>query len=150
NGSRTRRSLITQYWATIVRVYNDIFRVMPIHWRLLIIHAIMGVFPYRSARSIRTRLYRLVGIDIDVSTVIYARLNIWGGESVYANLRVGRSCRLNTHVTLDVHAPVTLGDGVVIGHGVTIITATHAMDNPRCRAGVMIARPVTIGAGAWI
>ena len=131
-----------QLWTMVVGVYDDLFRTMPIHWRLLGIHAIVGFLPYRSGRSLRTRLYRLIGFEIDLSTIIYGKLTLWGGETVYRNLRVGRMCRINAHVLMDLNGPVTLGDRVVIGHGVTIITASHAMDDPRCRAGAMTARPV--------
>ncbi|WP_281404460.1 sugar O-acetyltransferase [Pyxidicoccus fallax] len=46
--------------------------------------------------------------------------------------------------------PVTIGDDVAIGPGVHIYAATHPLDPDERIKGPELARPVTIGAKAWI
>ena len=46
---------------------------------------------------------------------------------------------------------VTLEDGVLLGPGVTVLTASHAMEpGEDMRTGSAIFKPVRIGAGAWL
>ena len=47
-------------------------------------------------------------------------------------------------------APITIGDDVLIAAGVQLIAATHPLDAAQRRAGWELARPVTIGDGAWL
>ena len=46
--------------------------------------------------------------------------------------------------------PVTIGDDVAFGPGVHIYAATHPLDPDERIKGPELARPVTIGAKAWI
>ncbi|HEX8903241.1 MAG TPA: DapH/DapD/GlmU-related protein, partial [Longimicrobiaceae bacterium] len=50
-------------------------------------------------------------------------------------------------VHVQLHAPVTIGDYVVINDGVRVLTGTHDVDDA---AWALLARPVTIGDHAWI
>jgi len=147
---RSVRSRFARIWASAIFVFNDVFRTGPIHWRLLFMNACLSLFPYRSAKSVRTGIYRLAGFDIDLSTIIYGKLRLWGSKDIYSNLHIGRACRINTPCSINLEAPVSLGNYVVIGHDVTIITTSHSMDNPNCRAGAMYVKPVVIEDGAWI
>lgn len=47
-------------------------------------------------------------------------------------------------------APVTIGDGVLIGPNVTIITERHDIEIQSRRDGIVYAQPVTIGDDCWI
>jgi maltose O-acetyltransferase len=66
--------------------------------------------------------------------------NIVLGTQVYFNF----NC-----VVLDV-APVTIGDHVLIGPAVQICTATHPLDAAERRQGLEAAKPIHIGADAWL
>lgn len=47
------------------------------------------------------------------------------------------------------YAPIRIGPGCSIAPQVMIATTTHEIDHPQ-RAGRVIGRPVSIGAGCWI
>ncbi len=66
--------------------------------------------------------------------------NIHLGERFYANF----GCTI-----LDV-APVTIGDDVMFGPSVQIVTATHPLDSATRISGVEYAKPITIGSKAWL
>ncbi|MBC8135210.1 MAG: acyltransferase, partial [Fibrella sp.] len=63
---------------------------------------------------------------------------------------VGDRCRLNSPLYLDASAPITIGNGVAIGHHVMIVTTGHEIGSPEMRSGRHLHEPVTIGDGAWI
>ena len=46
--------------------------------------------------------------------------------------------------------PIIIGNRAQIAYHVTLITGDHHIGPPASRAGVMNARPITIGEGAWI
>lgn len=75
-----------------------------------------------------------------------------------SNIHVGKECFINYHCTfLDV-APITLGDGVWLGSGVTIATPSHpflpkerlAAHYPDGYHDLEYAKPVTIEKNCWI
>lgn len=66
--------------------------------------------------------------------------NIHLGERFYANF----GCTI-----LDV-APVTIGDDVMFGPSVQIVTATHPLDSTTRIGGLEYAKPITIGSKAWL
>jgi maltose O-acetyltransferase len=66
--------------------------------------------------------------------------NITLGERFYANF----GCTI-----LDV-APVTIGDDVMFGPSVQIITATHPIDSTERISGLEYAKPITIGSKTWL
>jgi len=66
------------------------------------------------------------------------------------NIRLGAGCYLNAGCTILDTAPVTLGERAMLGPHVQIYCAEHHKD-PALRAqGLEVAKPVTIGDGAWI
>jgi acetyltransferase-like isoleucine patch superfamily enzyme len=68
----------------------------------------------------------------------------------FRHLRAGRDCYLGRNVTLDLAAPITLGDEVIVAAGALILT--HQDCGAR-RMGEYFPRragPVTIADGAWI
>jgi acetyltransferase-like isoleucine patch superfamily enzyme len=96
-------------------------------------------------RRVRAGLLRQLGVRIGSGTVID------GGGYVYGrNLVVGRRCFVNRGCYFDLTADVTLGDAVEVGHGVTFITASHAIGGRRRRAGAVTGRSIVVGDGAWI
>lgn len=132
------------------RTLRDELGVGAVHPRLLALNSLLALIPYMAGKRLRPALYRLLGFRIGAGTVIYGTLRLWGGGAIYGRLRTGRSCRINTPCALDLNGTITLGDRVVIGHDVTILTAAHRMDDPSCRAGGHDLREVTIGDGAWV
>jgi maltose O-acetyltransferase len=74
---------------------------------------------------------------------------VWYGD-VARNIRIGRNCFISRDISLDPSASVSIGNNVVIGQEVSIITAGHHIAGPYQRAGALRAEPVSIGNGTWI
>lgn len=66
------------------------------------------------------------------------------------NIRLGKKVYLNAGCVILDSAPVDIGDGAMLGPGVQIYCADHHRDPPLRAEGIEIAKPVTIGANAWI
>ena len=66
------------------------------------------------------------------------------------HLRTGERCLINRSCYLDLHASITLGDDVVVGHGTAIITSRHVLGPAERRAGAVEGLQVVIGSGAWL
>lgn len=64
-------------------------------------------------------------------------------------IHVGADVFINQNCTIYDLAPVVIGDEVMIGPNVSLITSGHPLEPSRRRAGVL-ARPIAIGKGAWI
>ena len=63
---------------------------------------------------------------------------------------VGARCFANFGLVILDTAPVTIGDDVQIASNVQLLAATHPLD-PELRAtGLELARPVSVGDGAWL
>ncbi|MEZ5592734.1 MAG: sugar O-acetyltransferase [Gammaproteobacteria bacterium] len=66
------------------------------------------------------------------------------------NISLGRNVYFNFNcIVLDV-AKVTIGDNVLIGPGVQILTASHPLDAALRRQGQEYGRPITIENDVWI
>jgi maltose O-acetyltransferase len=66
------------------------------------------------------------------------------------NIRLGDRVYLNAGCTILDTAPVRIGSGTLLGPHVQIYCAEHHKDGAQRREGLEIARPVEIGANAWI
>ncbi|WOS63006.1 sugar O-acetyltransferase [Sinorhizobium fredii] len=66
------------------------------------------------------------------------------------NITLGAGVYLNAGCTILDSAPVTIGAGSMLGPGVHIYCAEHHKDVVLRRAGLEVARPVTIGKDVWI
>lgn len=70
----------------------------------------------------------------------------WGGKNVH----MGSFVYLNFNTTLVDDGHIYIGDRVMFGPNVTVVTAAHPID-PELRArGLQYNRDVTIGENAWI
>ncbi|MEW6634351.1 MAG: sugar O-acetyltransferase [Pseudomonadota bacterium] len=66
------------------------------------------------------------------------------------NLFLGDGAFLNAFCTILDTAPVRIGKGTLLGPNVQIYCAEHHREAAGRRAGLEIAKPVTIGDNAWI
>ena len=87
-------------------------------------------------------LFAEVGAEVFIEAPFHCAygFNICLGDRVYLNA----GCAI-----LDT-APVRIGSGTLLGPHVQIYCAEHHKDGSRRREGLEIARPVEIGANAWI
>jgi acetyltransferase-like isoleucine patch superfamily enzyme len=126
---------------------GELYGVRPRLWAL---NLLTRLLPLGVGSRTRAMLYRLWGVSIGQGTCFVAPLNFgWWGD-VFRNLSVGRSCFFSGDVFIDTTARVTVGDRVTFGHQVAVITTSHDVSAPGCRAGAVRPKPVTIGNGVWI
>jgi acetyltransferase-like isoleucine patch superfamily enzyme len=79
-----------------------------------------------------------------------AGTQIDGFRYAYGTVHIGRNCYINRDGYFEGEAPITVGDGVSIGPGVTFLTVGHRIGPPTRRAGAFDIRAITVGDGAWI
>ena len=98
------------------------------------------------SRGVRIALLRAAGARLA------PRASLHGGTffSRPNNLSVGTRSFINRGCYLDLEAPITLHDDVVVGHGTTIITSAHSIGPSGRRADAVRGRPVVIETGAWV
>ena len=99
-----------------------------------------------AGRLVRRDVLRLAGATVPRSTHVLG--DTWFSHP--AHLRAGERCLLNRRCYLDLHAAITLGDDVVIGHGTSIITSRHSIGPAWRRAGSVEGLQVVIDSGAWL
>lgn len=92
----------------------------------------------------RWRLLRIAGLDVQRSHIAF------GGWLGSRRIAIGKNVYINAHVFLDNSDWIRLEDRVSVGPHVRILTSTHEMGTKLRRAGQAVAKPVTVGAGAWI
>jgi maltose O-acetyltransferase len=51
---------------------------------------------------------------------------------------------------IDLGADVRIGNGVSVGHHVTLLTMDHEMGPSAGRCGQLVAAPITLGDGVWL
>lgn len=65
------------------------------------------------------------------------------------NIAVGSSVFIGPQCSFTGHAPIEIGDEVMISHKVNLVTAGHPVE-PDQRHDYITASPITIGTNAWI
>lgn len=97
------------------------------------------------ASRVRALALNMLGNRISMSA------RVAGGGYVYGGgLSVGRRAFVGRGVYFDLTAPVSIQDDVVVGHGVTFITAGHEIGPTARRCGAVMARDIVVQSGAWI
>ncbi len=115
-----------------------------------VVHVLPRLLPLGGGGRLRAALYRALGLGVGAGTLIAGPLTLGASRGGHRRVRLGARCFLNTHIFLDAAAPITLGDGVSLGHHVLVITSDHAIGPAQFRAGALQPRPVTVGDGVWV
>jgi acetyltransferase-like isoleucine patch superfamily enzyme len=114
----------------------------------------------RRAMSLTPALNRLAFDDLDEIRRLFAELTQRAVDDQFRlippfystcgkNLTVGRNVFINQNCTIYDLAPVTIGDDVLIGPNVSLITDSHPVA-PSQRTAYVVAMPITIERGVWI
>lgn len=112
------------------------------------------------ALAITPRLNRLTYADAEAVRALFEELT---GRAVgegfrlippfYAdcgrNIRIGRRVFINQNCTFYSLADITIGDDVLIGPNVSLITSGHPVA-PSQRRAFLVGKPITIERGVWI
>ena len=120
------------------------------HPRCWLLGLLLKFLPTGWASRMRVQVYRAFGMSIGHGTTMSGSLTFGTSRNRGINVRIGPDCYINSHVYIDNGAPVTIGEGVAIGHHVVIITTDHAIGPPEYRAGTITCKPVVIEDGAWL
>lgn len=123
--------------------------VMPLVSRKAIADA-ANVLPGAAFHSTRTALFRASGVKIGAHSLIQGEMRLTGVNNPCTFLTIGHHTLITGGLHLDLGAPVHIGNGVRIGHDVSILTVSHAVGTPRLRAGTSFFAEVVIEDGAWI
>lgn len=107
-------------------------------------HALNGL-RFEDADQIRAAFSTLTGAEVDESFSLIPPFYTTGGE----NIRVGRNVFINQNCTMYDLGGIDIGDDVMIGPNVSLMTSSHPIAPSQRRDGV-IARPIVIGKNVWI
>lgn len=113
--------------------------------RAMAITPLLNRLTFEDADEIRAAFSDLIGSKVDDSFSLIPPFYTTGGE----NIRVGRNVFINQNCTLYDLGGIDIGDDVMIGPNVSIITSGHPVEPSRRRDGV-IAKPVVIERNVWI
>jgi acetyltransferase-like isoleucine patch superfamily enzyme len=100
---------------------------------------------HADAEEVRAVFSELVGYRVDDSFALIPPFYTAGGTEI----RVGRNVFINQNCTIYDLGGVDIGDDVMIGPNVSIITTGHPLEPSERRAGVT-ANPIAIGRNVWI
>lgn len=95
--------------------------------------------------GIRAALLRATGATIDRTAFMEAGVKVVAGR-----LSIGADSYVNRNCLFDARGGIAIGNNVLVGPRVTILTATHPVMPGLPRAGPVEYEPVMIGANAWI
>jgi len=95
--------------------------------------------------QVRALLGELFGQTLDPSVTLIPPFYATGGS----NTRIGQRVFINQNCTIYDLGGIDIGDDVMIGPNVSLITSGHPLDPAERRSGVT-ASPIAIGRNVWI
>ncbi|MBE1162874.1 DapH/DapD/GlmU-related protein [Dyella acidiphila] len=113
--------------------------------RAMMITAELNRLTFNDADAVRALFSQLIGKPVDESFMLIPPFYTAGGDEI----RVGRNVFVNQNCTFYDLGGLDIGDDVMIGPNVSIITAGHPLD-PSQRRAVTIGKPIVIGRNVWI
>jgi maltose O-acetyltransferase len=116
-----------------------------IRYRLVLMQLLIRIIPYGVAPRLRTMLYRVAGVRIGNGSVVMGFMRLWGSSP----LTIGDNTTINAPVVICLDGPVTIGNGVLIGHDAILATGNHKIGPPEARGGPLRALPIVIEDGVW-
>lgn len=113
--------------------------------RAMAITPLLNRLMYDDAEQIREMFSDLIGKKLDDGFSLIPPFYTTGGE----NILVGRNVFINQNCTMYDLGGIDIGDDVMIGPNVSLITSGHPIEPSRRRDGVT-AKPIVIGRNVWI
>lgn len=108
------------------------------------------VLPSSAFANTRTALLRAAGVTIGAQSLIQGRVRLTGHGNPCAFLSIGRDTLVTGGLHADLGAPVRIGNGVRIGHDVSLLTINHEFGATYFRAGPSSASEIVIEDGCWL
>jgi acetyltransferase-like isoleucine patch superfamily enzyme len=113
--------------------------------RAMAITAALNRLTFDDMDQVRTLFGQLIGKPVDDSFMLIPPFYTAGGDEI----RVGRNVFINQNCTFYDLGGLDIGDDVMVGPNVNIITAGHPLD-PTTRRAATIGKPIVIGRNVWI
>ena len=113
--------------------------------RAMAITARLNRLTFSDANEIRALFSELTGKTVDESFLLIPPFYTAGGDEI----RVGRNVFINQNCTFYDLGGLDIGDDVMIGPNVSIITTGHPL-NPLQRRAATIGTPIVIERNVWI
>jgi acetyltransferase-like isoleucine patch superfamily enzyme len=113
--------------------------------RAMAITPALNRLTFDDADEIRLVFSDLIGKKVDDSFSLIPPFYTAGGTDI----RVGRNVFINQNCTMYDLGGIDIGDDVMIGPNVSIITASHPVE-PSKRRAFVIAKPIVIERNVWI
>jgi acetyltransferase-like isoleucine patch superfamily enzyme len=113
--------------------------------RAMAITAALNRLTFNDAEKVRALFSELIGKKVDESFLLIPPFYTAGGDEI----RVGRNVFINQNCTFYDLGGLDIGDDVMIGPNVSLITASHPLD-PSERRAATIGNPIVIERNVWI
>ena len=108
----------------------------------VLVHNTIAVELRGGCAPVLADLFKAIGRDVFIEAPFHCAYGV--------NIDLGNRVYLNAGCTILDTAPVRIGAGSMLGPNVQIYCAEHHKDLEHRRAGLEIARPITIGTDVWI
>lgn len=136
------RNSLKKISTVLTGIYKDRGESEPHFW-LFFVNNISSSFIIPN--FLRILMLRLMGIHVSLTSQIKPSCIIRTRK-----LRIGKGSTLNYNSVLDNRAGITIGEYVGIGIGVSFITSSHGIDNPKQRAGTGTLAEIVVEDGVFI
>jgi acetyltransferase-like isoleucine patch superfamily enzyme len=113
--------------------------------RAMAITPILNRLTFDDADQIRAVFSDLIGAKVDESFSLIPPFYTTGGTDIH----IGSNVFINQNCTMYDLGGITIGDDVMIGPNVSLITSSHPLA-PSQRREHVIAKPITISRNVWI
>jgi acetyltransferase-like isoleucine patch superfamily enzyme len=138
------------YGLSRLRHYGSMYR-RSFHVRLLVANLVSSLLPTFVSGAVRGRMYRWAGFDVARGAFIMGNMKLTSAfPGFYGKLSIGPGVTIADHVSMNLDAPVRIGQNVGIAPHVVIYTGSHKLGPGSMRIGAPVALPVTIEDGAWV
>jgi acetyltransferase-like isoleucine patch superfamily enzyme len=113
--------------------------------RAMAVTATLNRMTFNDADEIRALFSELIGKKVDENFILIPPFYSAGGDEI----RVGRNVFVNQNCTFYDLGGLDIGDDVMIGPNVNLITTGHSLE-PSQRRAVTIGKPIVIERNVWI
>ncbi|MGG6893101.1 sugar O-acetyltransferase [Rhizobium sp. BR 315] len=113
--------------------------------RAMALTAALNRLTFDDAGEVRALFSELIGKEVDESFVLIPPFYTAGGNEI----RVGHNVFVNQNCTFYDLGGLDIGDDVMIGPNVSIITIGHPLE-PSQRRAITIGKPIVIKRNVWI
>jgi len=113
--------------------------------RAMAITPVLNRLTFADTDQIRAVFSDLIGTEVGDGFSLIPPFYTTGGE----NIRIGRNVFINQNCTMYDLGGIDIGDDVMIGPNVSIITSGHPLE-PSLRRTAVTAKPIVIGKNVWI